>query len=199
MRTLFLLLALGFAAQAQAGVAPVLTGTPKTTATVGTNYWFLGTCTDADADGDALRLGIVNKPAWMGFNSTNGAVWGTPPLAAAGVTYSNIKINCTDGTYWRSIVWTLEVQATTTTNHPPSISGTVRTNVEVGKNYYFKPQASDPDGDKLAFGVANKPAWLRFAASDGSLWGVPTAADVGAYPNIVISVADGKTDVSVIF
>lgn len=45
---------------------------------------------------------------------------------------------------------------------------------------------------RLAFGIANKPAWLSFSTADGSLWGTPTASNTGTYSYIVISVADGK-------
>jgi hypothetical protein len=76
------------------------------------------------------------------------------------------------------------------------ISGAPATSVKQGASYSFRPTASDADGDTLAFSIANKPSWATFSASTGQLSGTPTAAQVGAYSNIVISVSDGKTKAS---
>ena len=59
----------------------------------------------------------------------------------------------------------------------------------VGQAYSFTPTAADPDGQTLAFGIANKPAWATFNAANGRLSGTPTAA--ATHSNIVISVSDG--------
>ena len=61
-----------------------------------------------------------------------------------------------------------------------------------GQAYSFQPAASDPDGDALRFGIANKPSWADFDIVSGRLSGTPTDANAGAYANIVISVSDGK-------
>jgi hypothetical protein len=63
----------------------------------------------------------------------------------------------------------------------------------VGTAYNFTPAASDPDGDKLTFSVANRPAWLSFNNATGTLSGTPSAANVGTYSSIVVSVSDGTT------
>jgi len=77
-------------------------------------------------------------------------------------------------------------------NGAPRIQGTPPKNVVAGQQYLFKPKASDPDGDPLTFGVHNLPAWARFDAKTGRLAGTPTAADVGAYKSIVVTVSDGQ-------
>ncbi len=79
-----------------------------------------------------------------------------------------------------------------TTNRPPTISGTPPTSVTAGTSYSFTPSASDPDGDALAFSIQGKPAWASFSTSTGRLSGTPSAADVGTYGNIRISVSDGS-------
>jgi hypothetical protein len=58
--------------------------------------------------------------------------------------------------------------------------------------YAFTPVASDADNDALSFQIANKPAWATFSTITGALTGTPTTAHEGAYPNIEISVSDGK-------
>ncbi|HSN71911.1 MAG TPA: PKD domain-containing protein [Steroidobacteraceae bacterium] len=81
-------------------------------------------------------------------------------------------------------------------NTAPTISGTPSTSVNSGMSYSFQPSASDADGDSLAFSIQNKPAWAAFSSSTGRLSGTPSAADVGQYSNILISVSDGAASAS---
>jgi hypothetical protein len=74
--------------------APAISGSPATTATVGSAYSFRPTA--SDADGDPLTFDITNKPAWAVFNPTNGTLSGTPGSSAIG-THSNIRISVSDG------------------------------------------------------------------------------------------------------
>jgi hypothetical protein len=66
----------------------------------------------------------------------------------------------------------------------------------VGDAYYFKPKASDANGDTLSFSIQNKPAWATFEYKSGVLRGVPKSEHVGKYPYIRIKVSDGKTTAS---
>jgi len=81
-------------------------------------------------------------------------------------------------------------------NRPPTISGAPARAINVGKDYFFKPVASDPEGASLKFSITNRPNWSSFRTSNGRLSGTPTAAHVGNYSGIVISVSDGKTSAS---
>jgi hypothetical protein len=74
-------------------------------------------------------------------------------------------------------------------NSPPTISATPATQARVGTAYTLAPQASDADGDTLAFSIQNKPTWAQFSTSTGQLTGTPNAQSSTA--NIVISVSDG--------
>jgi hypothetical protein len=78
-------------------------------------------------------------------------------------------------------------------NHAPSIAGTPSPQARAGAAYTFTPQASDADGDHLTFSIANKPSWASFNASTGQLSGTPTAANVGSFANVVITVSDGSS------
>lgn len=75
-------------------------------------------------------------------------------------------------------------------NSPPQISGTPPTTVAVGQRYYFRPTASDADGDVLKFSISRKPFWASFDTTTGTLSGVPTAKNVGEYRDIKITVSD---------
>jgi hypothetical protein len=80
----------------------------------------------------------------------------------------------------------------TTADGAPTISGTPTGSVLQGQSYLFQPSASDPDNDPLTYSVANKPAWAAFSMTTGALSGTPSAADVGTYSNVTISVSDGR-------
>jgi hypothetical protein len=73
----------------------------------------------------------------------------------------------------------------------PTISGQPATGVAVGAPYVFTPATSDVDGGELSFSVKNLPAWALFNNVTGELSGTPSAADVGNYTGIVITVLDG--------
>jgi len=78
----------------------------------------------------------------------------------------------------------------------PRISGTPSTTAMVGPYYSFRPTAWDADGDKLTFSITNKPGWASFSTSTGEMSGTPFAEHAKTYSNIIISVTDGRTRVS---
>lgn len=78
-------------------------------------------------------------------------------------------------------------------NTAPKISGKPATTVLVGQAYSFQPAASDTDGDALTFAIAGLPPWAAFDAASGKISGTPSAADVGTYRNVTISVNDGTS------
>lgn len=73
----------------------------------------------------------------------------------------------------------------------PTITGTPASSDVAGKAYSFTPAASGPSGLRLTFAIFGKPAWASFNRSTGQLAGTPTAANVGRFANIAISVSDG--------
>lgn len=79
---------------ATANKAPTISGSPPTAVQVDIAYSF--TPTASDPDGDALTFTIANKPAWAAFNTTTGALTGTPTAAEAG-SFLNVTIGVTDG------------------------------------------------------------------------------------------------------
>jgi hypothetical protein len=78
-------------------------------------------------------------------------------------------------------------------NKAPTISGAPAGFVTQGNQYSFSPIARDENGDPLTFSIANQPPWTAFDSSNGTLSGVPTMANVGTYPGILISVTDGAS------
>lgn len=167
-------------------LAPVISGTPPTSATVASAYSF--TPTASDPDGDTLTFSATNVPSWASFNTATGQLSGTPASGDIG-TNSGIVITASDGEFSDSLpAFSITVSAQ---NSAPVISGTPSTAVEEGQNYSFTPTASDADGDSLTFSIVNRPAWASFDAATGELSGVPPQGAAGSYSGIVISVSDG--------
>ena len=180
-----------FAITVYANHPPVLTGTPPGKAIAGQRYSF--TPGVFDGDGQKLRFSAGNVPPWAAFDATTGRLEGTPADAQAG-TFTGISISVSDGLLSDSIgPFDVTVEAG---NRAPSISGQPAPSVVAGQSYVFTPTASDADGDKLTFAVANRPSWASFDAASGRLSGTPPEAAAGEYIGIGISVSDGKASAS---
>jgi hypothetical protein len=77
-------------------------------------------------------------------------------------------------------------------NAMPQIMGSPPNEVIVGQSYSFTPSATDTDGDSLTFAIVGQPDWASFNTATGRLSGTPSAADVGSYEGVTISVSDGE-------
>jgi hypothetical protein len=168
--------------------APVISGTPATSAAVGAQYTFTPTATDPD--GNALTYSITNRPSWATFNASTGLLSGTATSANVG-TFSNIVIGVSDGQATATLA-PFAITVSNVANRPPTISGTPPISATVGTAYSFQPTASDPDGNPLTFSVTNAPSWATFSTTTGRLQGTPTSSNVGTFSNIVIKVSDGQ-------
>jgi hypothetical protein len=172
--------------------APTITGTPGTTVAADTAYSFRPVA--SDPDGNTLLFSIQNQPSWATFSTSTGRLAGTPTSANVG-TSARITITVSDGTLSTSLA-SFQIQVTAPSNRAPTISGSPATSSNVDTAYTFQPSASDPDGNLLTFRIDNRPAWLTFNTATGQLSGTPTAADVGTFSNILISVTDGTASAS---
>lgn len=182
--------------------SPVLqiSGTPAATAVVGQLYAF--TPTTSAPRWRRLTFTISGKPSWASFDTASGTLTGTPTSSDVG-TSANIVVSVHDRVSTASLApfaITVSGGSTTTSspppNTPPTISGAPASSVTAGAAYTFTPTAADTDGDPLSFSIQNQPAWASFSPATGTLSGTPTAANVGSYSNIVISVSDGVTSAS---
>jgi len=180
--------------------APRIWGSPPTSVAVNAWYNFRPSVSDSDTPSRKLRFSIANKPSWAGFSVYSGTLYGSPKQAG---TWSNIRITVSDGGS-RATLPAFSIQAIggssggggSTSNRAPTISGTPAASVAVGTAYSFRPTVSDADGDTLTYSIVNRPSWASFSTSTGVLSGTPTAAQVGSYSNIVITVSDGKASAS---
>jgi hypothetical protein len=180
-------LALGTSQWAGAVTALRISGAPALSIEAAHYYAF-----DPSAQGPAgskLSFAVSNKPSWAQFDATTGRLFGTPPPANAG-SYPNIVISVSDGSQRASLA-PFAVKVLPLANNPPQISGTPAASVTAPSAYAFQPTAKDPNGFRIGFGIWNKPAWLTFDSTTGRLSGTAGTANVGVYPNIVITVYDG--------
>jgi hypothetical protein len=179
---------LAFPADA-ATVAPTITGTPRTSISVGSVYRFQPVATVAP--GKTPRFSIANKPGWASFSTTTGLLEGTPKYVN---THTGIKISVSDGK--RSAALPLFSIKVVAVDKPPTIGGTPPTTATVDMSYSFTPQASDPEGRTLTFSITGKPAWATFNTGSGRLAGTPPSSAAGTSTSVVISVTDGQSKVS---
>jgi hypothetical protein len=177
---------------------PVVNGAPTTAAQVGVLYDYKPSVTDPL--GNALTFSITNMPTWASFNTATGELQGTPAADDAGSS-AEIEITISDGVGLATIgpfrITIAPAQSSPPpAGPPPVISGTPAVSIAAGQTYLFTPSASDPNGNALTFSVVNRPAWTSFSTTTGALSGTPTVADVGSYANIMISVSNGTSTVS---
>lgn len=101
---------------------PVLSGTPSTSVTAGSAYSFRPT--GSDPEGRTLTWSITNRPSWAAFNTSTGALTGTP-TAAQVATYSGIAISASDGTNRTSLsTFNIAVNAAGSSNGSATLSWT---------------------------------------------------------------------------
>ncbi|WP_339064860.1 tandem-95 repeat protein [Teredinibacter turnerae] len=167
---------------------PVISGSPSPSVQEDSAYSFTPTASDANLN-QTISFSIANKPAWAAFNTTTGALTGTPVNADVGVT-QNIVITVTDSSGASVSLPGFDLTVINT-NDAPVLSGTPATAVVQDLTYSFTPTLLDVDvGDSHAFSISNKPAWATFNSATGTLSGAPGNQDVGSYTNIVITVTD---------
>jgi hypothetical protein len=171
-----------------ATAAPSITGRPATTVTAA--HYFAFQPSAANPGGKMLTFSIANKPSWAQFDSRTGRLYGTPlPQSNVG-TFANIVISASDGNARASLA-PFALTVLPLPNIPPQLAGTAPAGVVAGHPYSFQPSATDPNGLKIVFTIANAPAWATFNTATGLLSGTPTAGNVGTYSNIVITAYDG--------
>ncbi len=182
------------ASQGVSAATLTISGTPPATATVGQTYSFTPTVTRASYR-RPLYFTIRNKPSWLGFDSSTGALSGVPSRTG---TWSSIRIIVSDGrNRVRLPYFSIKVvSSSSAANQAPTISGSPATSVQAGQSYSFVPSAKDPEGRTLMFSIQNKPGWASFSTVNGALTGTPASTQAGTYSNISIRATDGSLTAS---
>lgn len=185
-----------FSINVQANASPTIGGIAAAQIDEGQAYGF--TPVASDDEEDALSFAIANKPQWMAFDSSTGALTGLPEAVDVG-TYTNIQISVTDGYSTTALTaFAVEVLAAPI-NQAPVVSGSPSSVAREGQAYAFTPSVTDPEGELLSFTINNMPTWMLFDSATGAVSGTPTRSDVGAYNGIEISVNDGTNTTIISF
>jgi len=169
-------------------VAPVVSGTPPASVRPGQTYDFQPTATDAN--GDAIRWRVSNRPRWAAFDKRTGRLHGKPTSRDIG-RWRSIRIAASDGKL-SSALPPFMIEVGVIDGAAPSISGIPASTGRETEFYAFLPTSSDPNGGTLTFSIKNKPSWATFDGRSGLLSGIPAVGTAGTYANIQIKVTDGS-------
>jgi Putative Ig domain len=168
--------------------APSISGKAATAVTAA--HYFSFQPSAYNSGGGAVTFAITNKPSWGQFDTSTGRLYGTPlPQWNVG-TFANIVISATAGGQRASLA-PFSITVLPLPNTPPTLSGSPASSVVSGHAYAFQPKATDPNGLRVDFAIANAPSWASFNPTTGLLSGTPTATNAGTYSNIVITAYDG--------
>ncbi len=174
--------------------AATLSGAPPSSVKQGAAYSFTPAISNSSG---RLRCSLSGEPSWLTIDRRSCRVSGTAPSnAAAGTVYSNITINAVDSRSWSRLGPFSITVASNAAAVAMTLAGSPAASVTAGSPYTFTPVLTNTSGKVASFSVANKPAWATFSTATGSLTGTPSAAQVGSYPNIVITANNGSTQAS---
>lgn len=166
--------------------APEISGTPQTSVEQDQPYSFTPDVSYA-GDLNTVSLSITNKPEWASFDTSNGALSGTPGNQAVGMT-EGIVISATNGFHNVSLsAFDLEVinvnDVPRLLNNIGNQNFTLEQNVSLNLAQFFE----DVDvGDELTFSADGVPAGLSLSQA-GVLSGVP---NVEGSSQVNLTVAD---------
>jgi len=93
--------------------------------------------------------------------------------------------DCTSG------IWAFKVDDTVAVNRPPVITSSPVKNATIGKEYRYDVDATDEDGDKLQFGLIERPAGMVIDALSGLIIWTPVTGQDGNH-TITVKVSDGS-------
>jgi uncharacterized repeat protein (TIGR02543 family) len=152
-------------------------------------------------EGEKVYIPFANDPTIFKVSISTPPSHGTAEVRNNGLWYAPNSGNSGTEQFW--LLWESYVSGSSvslinahvlSTNDIPSISGTPPASVVQDSLYEFQPTVVDSDGDTapLQFDVVGLPQWATFDYTTGLMVGTPSGRDVGIYPDIVISVWDGR-------
>jgi glucose/arabinose dehydrogenase len=166
-----------------ANVAPQITTTAVTTATVGVAYSYDVNATDAN--GDTLTYSLTQSPTGMTINASTGLIAWTPTAAQAGSQAVTVRVADPGGLF---VTQAFSV-AVTAANVAPQITTTAVTTAAVGVAYSYDVNATDANGDTLSYSLTQAPTGMTINGSSGLIAWTPTAAQAGSQA-VTVRVAD---------
>jgi len=177
-------------ALAQANTAPVARDDAYTVAQGGTlSIAAPGVlANDSDANGDNIFAWRVSSPAsgTLSFNSNGGFTY----RPAAGFTGTvSFGYRAYDARFGFSARATVTIAVTAGANAAPQITSTPVTGATVGAAYAYDVNASDANGDTLAYSLTQAPSGMTINAASGLIAWTPATAQVGGQA-VAVRVSD---------
>ncbi len=174
---------------------PVFTSEPGTTGEVGEAYEYIVTFTDEDPS-DAHVFALDSNPEGMTVSESGRIDW-TPGEGQMGAI--SVDLALFDGSVYIHQTWTITV--TGPVNEPPAFTNSPELNHTSGTTYRWDAEASDPDGDTLAFELLSGPEGAAMDAVTGLLeWEPPTdKRDTEDDFAFEVRVSDAQVDVDLDF
>ncbi|MBX3714257.1 MAG: tandem-95 repeat protein, partial [Lysobacter sp.] len=166
--------------------APRVTSTPNPRGSVGSGYAYAVAA--VDDDGDTLQFALSQRPRGMTIDATSGAIAWTPGSDQLGDHLAVLQVSDgRGGVVWQT--WTVRVEEFGSgINRAPRISTAAPLTGKVGRAYRYDLAANDPDGDLLAYSLAESPAGMTIDAQTGRIDWTPDA--IGSHA-VRVRVSDG--------
>ena len=142
-----------------------------------------------DGDGDRLLWSLDEAPSGMVIDPGTGMLTWQPTVEQIGSHSVSVRVTDTEGAYVGQ-VFDLRV---TGINTPPEIVSIPITSASATSNYSYQVVATDPENDRLEFGLGIHPEGMRVDVETGAISWSP--ADIGSFEvEVLVTDAQGATN-----
>ncbi|MCU0548662.1 MAG: choice-of-anchor C family protein [Leptolyngbya sp. Prado105] len=156
--------------------APIITSTPRTTARIGSAYFYNVEASDAERDTLVYTLDATSIS--LGMTLTDGILSWTPTAAQAG--NHSISISVSDGKATTTQTYTLLV-ASQAINRAPVITSAPNLTTNLEQAYGYDLSGTDADGDPVLWSLEQRPEGMIINPKTGALRWQPTATQIGEH------------------
>ncbi|MES2307337.1 MAG: Ig-like domain-containing protein [Verrucomicrobiota bacterium] len=146
-----------------ANLPPTITSVAQTEAGITSLYRYAVTATDPE--GDTITFKLLTAPSGMTIDSTSGVILWTPTSSQLGL--QNVEVSAQDS-FGGITSQGFQIHVDTTVrNNPPVFSVSPQVRIGTGLLYQLTATASDPDGETVAYSLAQSPAGMSINSSSG--------------------------------
>ncbi len=167
--------------------SPEIVSQPVTRVRQGTAYRYQVTCSDKD-EGDTLTYILEDAPAGMTVDG-NGLIQWIPGLTDVGRVKVSVRAEDALG-YEARQEYHLDVYNDYMVNIAPEVVSIPPGVAEVGKEYSYQVQATDPDGNPLQYVLLAAPEGMAMDARGFITW-TPTQSNTAGDNLVAVKVLDG--------
>jgi len=158
--------------------APVITSTPVTSIILGDTYIY--SLQVSDFEGDDIVYTLTTKPVGMTISNTGEISWNPTNVGDFEVT---VEVSDGELTDTQSFIITV-----TSFNQAPVINPIPNDSIIAGEAYTYNIQATDPEGDNLAYTLTTKPVGMMIS-NEGVINWIPNTLGI---IEVIVEVSDGE-------